>query len=166
MTKQNAIWIPPSLCGCQLKMTAEFTEGSVVDGVSYRHPKPFTIIALDIVNVCAGHHPNTLTMIDTIGLFETDNYTGEMTQRRGYLSYPIASPTPAQCLYTFLAQYGGQTHSYPCGCKAHQFVDEKQNINYLPHPIHSKRCLKHKGDTHDMKHAAADFKAKMARDKS
>ena len=155
---QNAVWIPPSLCGCQLRIVADFTDGSVVDGISYRHPKPFTITELDIISVCDAHQPQTLVMPDISGLMETDQYTGQSFQQRGYLKHPVAGTT-AECLYQFLSQYGGQTQGFPCGCKAHQFVDENKNITYLDHPLHSKSCFKHKGDTLDMQQATSDFMA-------
>ena len=162
MAIQTTVWIPPSLCGCQLKVTADFLDGSVIDGASYRHPKPFTISDIEIVNVCDTHQPQTLSMPDTGGLFGIDNITGLSVQQRGYLSYPISSPTPAQCLYTFLAQYGGQKHGYSCGCSAHQWVDEKGGITYLPHPHHTRKCFRHSHDTVDMKQAAIDFNLAQA----
>lgn len=154
---QTAVWIPPSLCGCQLRITADFTDGSIVDGVTYRHPIPFTITDIQLINVCLGHTPQTLAMPDVIGLFDRDLINGGTKQSRGYLKYPIDNPSSAQCLYTFLSQYGGQTHSFPCGCKGHQLVDENKNISYMNHPLHSRKCSSHKNDTKDMKNAKADF---------
>lgn len=161
---QTAIWIPPSLCGCQLRMTANFVPGSIIDGISYRHPIPFSITALDIVNVCNSHHSNTQAMTNIESLMETDKITGNSYQQRGYLKHPIESPSAAECLYEFLSRYNGQTHSYPCGCKSHQFIDENKNIAYLKHPLHSKCCHKHKNDGIDMKHAATDFATTQAQD--
>lgn len=158
---QSAIWVPPSLCGCQLRMTADFTDGSVVDGVSYRHPKPFTVTDLQVVSVCAVHQPQTLVMLDISGLYDLDPITGDQKQSRGYLQHPISNPTDAQCLYTFLSQYGGQTQSFPCGCKGHQFFDESKNVSYLDHPRHSRKCIVHRNDTKDMKKAASDFKKSL-----
>lgn len=160
----TAIWIPPSLCGCQLQMTADFTDGSVVDGISYRHPKDAIkdkdatpITNLRIISACAAHLPQTLTMIDTSVFFDSDPINGGRKQNRGYLRYPIANPTSAECLYTFLSQYGGQTNSFPCGCKGHQFVDEHQNVTSLPHPVVTQKCQKHLNDTPEMAQAKLDF---------
>lgn len=161
----TAIWIPPSLCGCELRLTADFLDGSVINGISYRHPKPFSITDIEIVNICSGHQKQSLSMPDTSVLMEIDKYTGQPFQQRGYLQHPIANPSPAQCLYEFLSRFGGQTHGYPCGCSAHQFVDRTQNpsaITYLLHPLHTKKCLKHKNDTIDMQQAALDFQAAQA----
>ena len=154
---QPAVWIPPSLCGCKLRIHADWVEGSIVDGISYRHPKAFTIESVHIISVCLQHQPNTLFMPSILGLYEVDNMTGSMVQRRGYLTHPIINPSPAQCLYQFLSQYGGQRHSYPCGCSGHQFVDENKNVGYLEHPINSQKCHAHKSDSHDMVQAKIDF---------
>ncbi len=159
---QTTIWIPPSLCGCQLKMTADFTDGSVVDGVSYRHPKPFTITSIAIINVCANHKSKILIMPSILNLFDSDPINGGMKQNRGYLKHPIIAPTEAECLYTFLSQYGGQIHGYPCGCKTHQFVDEKGNATYLEHPINNQKCFAHKDDSSDMQQAKMDFEQLIA----
>lgn len=162
MSFEQALWTPPGLCGCQLSITAVWTGDSVKAGLSFRHPVPKTIQAISIVSVCPAHQPQTLSMPDTSGFFETDPITGLPDQRRGYLNYPIASPTPAECLYTFLTSHRGQTHGYPCGCKAYQFFDENGNVSYLPHPRHTKQCNGHKGDTLDMQAATQAFNTLMA----
>lgn len=152
----SVVWIPPSLCGCQLRMGANFVENSVNDGISYRHPIPFTINKLEIVSVCDAHKQYSEVMTATDHLFDIDNITGESVQRRGYLRHPIENPTPAECLYTHLSRFGGQTHRLDCGCQAHQFVDENKNITYLHHPHHARKCHRHKYDTHDMKQGRID----------
>lgn len=162
MTIKSAIWIPPSLCGCKFQMKADFTDNSVVDGVSYRHPKPFTITSLEIISVCDAHQPQMATLPDISGLMEIDSYTGQSYQARGYLKFSeISVPTLAQCLYAFLSQFGGQAHGYPCGCQGHQFIDQKKNINYIEHPLHTRKCHKHFDDSVDMQKATQDFKAQI-----
>jgi len=178
---QTAIWIPPSLCGCQLSMTAEWTDGSVVNGISYRHPKDPVkdtsipaITNLQIVSVCPTHQPQTLSMIDTSIFFDTQSPQDPLSlalsaqyphippaavkiQNRGYLHYPIANPTPAECLYTFLTQYRGQSHHLPCGCKGFQWVDEKGNASYMNHPLHKPvKCNFHTADDINMAQAHID----------
>lgn len=160
MTVQTAIWIPPSLCGCQIRMTADFTDGSVVNGISYKHPIPFTISRIEIVNACEHHLGHTSQMRDTEDLMEIDQYTGNKFQQRGYLKHPINNPSPAECLYEYLCQYRGQTHGFPCGCKTHQFIDPlhpEKKITYLHHPHHHKRCKAHQDDSLDMQKAKFDF---------
>lgn len=154
---QTAIWVPPSMCGCQLSITADFVDGSVIDGVSYRHPVPFTIQDIQIISVCDHHKSHMDAMPDVSWLFEHDEETGTATQRRGYLKYPIESPTGAECLYTFLCKLGGQSRSYPCGCKAFQFIDHDKKMKHVDHPHHTKKCRNHKHDTADMAKAASDF---------
>src|SRR2546430_486325 len=109
MALRTAIWIPPSLCGCKLQITADFVDDSIVEGVSYRHPKPFTITDLKIVAVCSGHKVHLAEMPDT------SRFCDDGVQHRGYLRYPIAHPTPAECLYTLLSMHRGQRHGYSCG---------------------------------------------------
>lgn len=175
MTVQIAIWIPPSLCGCQLQMTADFTEGSVANGISYRHPIPYTISDIKIVSVCAEHQAQTLAMPDTSNLFEAD-LTGDVatflikkypnivlstTQRRGYLKYPLDNPTSGHNLYTYFWRYCGQTHGYPCGCRAYVFINDRTPDSphvYLDHPLYTKKCHFHHNDTVDMQNATSDFK--------
>lgn len=161
MPRQTLTWIPPSLCGCVFKIAADFTDVPA-DGVSFRHPTPYTITSLEIVSCCQAHLEHKKSMPDVSGLFGVDSITGELVQQRGYLKHPVAQPTEAECLYTFLAQFNGQTHSYPCGCSSHQFVDEKKNVTYLAHPKHTRRCHRHREDGHDMRAAKADFDKQMA----
>ena len=161
----TAIWEPPCLCGCQLEITADFTDGSILKGIAYRHPIPFTIKRIAIEKVCEAHKPQTLSMPPTDHLFEIDRYTGKPRQQRGYLQHPITKPTPAECLYQFLSQQGGQIHGYPCGCRTHQFVDHSGGeavITYLQHPRHHRRCFQHADDTLDMQQAGIDHRALQA----
>lgn len=159
MTIQTAIWIPPSLCGCQLQITADWTDGSVVNGISYRHPKPFTITDVQIVNMCAGCTPNSAAMPDVSHLYETSNITGKPYQARGYLSHPIANPTAAHNLYQFLCSHGGQTHSFPCGCAAHMHIAPDGTATYLVKAGVTQKCINHQNDTIDMQQAKADYNA-------
>jgi hypothetical protein len=151
-------------------MTAEFITGSVVDGISHRHPKDSVkdrsvppISNLQIVSVCAEHQDQTLSMMNTSSFFDLDEETGELRQNRGYLIYPIANPTPAECLYTFLTQFKGGPHGYPCGCKSFLCIDEKGEARHLEHPKYpSKKCKQHKSDSISMERAALDFTASQA----
>lgn len=182
---QTAIWIPPSLCGCQLRITGDFIDGSVINGVSYKHPAQYTISNIDIVSVCDEHQPQTLEMPDTSVFFDTPdeiitlpdgtNFAPTLksfltqkypdialprTQKRGYLQYPITDPTPAHNLYTHFWHYCGQTHGLPCGCHAHQFINGRTSDAkhiYLDHPRHTHKCHFHHNDTVDMQNAKADF---------
>ena len=46
-------WVCPSLCGCKLDITAQWTE--VTSAESYRHPIPGTVTGVAIRTVCATH---------------------------------------------------------------------------------------------------------------
>lgn len=173
---RTSIWIPPSLCGCQLQITADWANSDdIVNGVTYRHPTPFSITDIKIIgNACATHQPFTQSMIDTSIFFDDPEATPigaylsklypvdvrtETVQQRGYLKYPIDQPTAAHFLYTFLSQYNGQAWSIPCGCKTYQFFDENKNGVCLNHPIHSVKCTFHPNDTLDMQQAVLDWAA-------
>ena len=155
---KEAIWIPPSLCGCKLRIAAEWPNADdIVDGVVYRHPKPFTITDVQIVNVCDEHKAESESMPDTSDLFDIDNITGELKQTRGYLKYPIDNPTPAQNLYTHFYYHKGQIHGYPCGCQTFQHIDHNDVLSYKHHDRHHRRCYKHKDDKMHMPNAKQEF---------
>lgn len=172
MTVQTCIWHPPSCCGCQLRITGDFNPGSVENGISYQHPTPYTITALEIVNCCADHDVNCKSMMDASVFFEvaqqneihsflaqsqpSKRVTPKTYQARGYLKYPIDNPTPAQCLYTFLSQYAGTKNTQPCGCTGHLFRDEQGNVEWRDHPKFTGHCDYHIDDTHDLQQARAD----------
>lgn len=154
MTIQTTIWTPPSLCGCQLRITADWPEDQ--GNNTYRHPTPFTIKNIIIVNVCDNHN-NINSMSDVSHLYETNPHTGKQFQQRGYLQHPIANPTQAQCLYQFLCSYNGQTHSFPCGCASHMWIDENGSATYLHKQEINRKCQQHINDAVDMRQAMADF---------
>lgn len=171
MTIQTSIWLPPSCCGCRIQLTGDFTDGSVVAGVSYRHPIPFTVTAVKALNICVTHQPNAQAMMDTSVFFDTPQAdalavflaaksgatpAAAPVQNRGYLRYPIGNPTPDQCLYTFLSQHGGTVNRQPCGCTGFIFADEAGNTDFIQHPLHTRHCAHHQSDTPDLKQAQAD----------
>lgn len=68
MTVQTAIWIPPSLCGCMLEMTAKwsdiipsrkitFSDGTIknMPVVLHKHPEQFSVTNIKIIHVCSKH---------------------------------------------------------------------------------------------------------------
>lgn len=175
---QTITWVPPSVCGCQIRITGDFDPSQIHNGVSYKHPRPFSIMDLTIISVCMDHEPRMHSMIDTSVFFSprTDSivqYLAEQTgqppaaewQARGYLKYPIANPTPAECLYTFLSLFSGNSLALPCGCVGHQYGDETnyaeihkherrdkvRNIKFVHHHHFTKHCHFHKDDGHDLK---------------
>jgi hypothetical protein len=184
MPEQTKTWIPPSLCGCRLRITAEFT-GDESESVSYRHPKPFTVSNIQIIDVCPAHAPiaEKVEMPDTSRFFDlpepgaVDHFLAARTgvkpaprQTRGYLHYPIANPTGAECLYTALSMHRGQTHSLACGCQGFMHYDQDNHGanpdaagTYREHPAHTRRCDFHQGDTVDMAQARLDHEAYLAR---
>ncbi len=161
MTIQTAIWVPPSLCGCQLRITADWTDGSIVNGISHRHPVPFTIKDIQIDSVCADHHDSTKQMPDVSRHYEEDKFTGEQVQHRGYLQHPIDNPTEAQCLYEFLCAFNGQIHTLDCGCSGYQVVEPNKDPEYKVHPVHGRKCKDHKHDSIEMHEAKATHDAKV-----
>lgn len=176
---QTAIWIPPCLCGCQIQLTADFLDGDVINGVSYRHPKSGTITDCQLISVCDDHVAQSKTQQDHSVFFseskpdistlqgylasKNPNIKPTLKQVRGYLTYPIDNPTPAHNLYTYFSTHGGQKHSLSCGCSAHQYVGEDGVPVYIDnHPLNTKKCDYHTDDTHDMQQAKIDHEEFLA----
>ncbi len=171
---QTVTYIPPALCGCEFKITADFHD--VVNGVTYQRPTPFSIRNIEIVKCCDSHQQYKKKMIDTSLFFDTPEPSSHAVelmkkypdikiapkQSRGYLKYPIENPTEAEMLFTYHCLHKGQTHTLVCGCSAYQHKDDKGDIAYKDHPHHSKKCDFHPKDTVNMKQAHADHKALTA----
>ena len=157
---QTVIWQPPTLCGCQFRITADWPEKQ--EAVTYRHPLPFTIQKIELVNVCDDHKEAMLQMPDTSGLFDIDGMTGQLVQKRGYLRYPIENPTPAEILYTYFYFHKGQVRSFPCGCSGYQHIAPDGTVQYLVHPKRTGKCFIHTNDTDEMDDAEWDFAREVA----
>lgn len=184
----TATWIPPGLCGCEFRITADWTEPN--DGtIRYRHPIPHTITDIQITSICATHIPQSKVMMDTSVFFDTPALNPiqqflqnknavalKPKQNRGYLTYPIANPTPAQMLYSFFSMHAGQKEHLPCGCARYGFSDETnyaqimqgvdsraaRNKTYVHHPSHTHHCRHHPVDGPDCAQAVADNDAFLA----
>lgn len=108
--------------------------------IGYKHPFPFTIKSLTIVNVCPQH--DALRFAPT-GKNPFDN--------EGYLKLPIANPTEAEALYVNLWGITPMNARYAaCGkdpCVVAQFDDGFGNVTNVQHPHHTKRCKYHLDDS-------------------
>lgn len=148
MIHTTAIWICPALCGCEIRMTANWATDPTEDTgrrVSYQHPRPFSITAMAIEHVCAAHdHLRTEPL-------SADPYGG----RPGYIRLPLADPTEAQRLYIHLYAYSGQRYTPDtCRCRIYECVDRRdQTATIHQHPRHTSRCQHHQHD--DAQHSAA-----------
>jgi hypothetical protein len=174
MPVRTVNWVPPSLCGCELRITGNFTS-EPVDGKHYQHPTPFSITGLEIVGVCSEHEQYAKAMPDVSRLYDTpapDGIHGWLAsqkggqlpskQHRGYLKHPISNPTPAECLYTHLSFHRGQKWTLECGCSTFQHFDHENKLAHRKHPVHSNQCEDHQGDDLEMTQAYADHKAYLA----
>lgn len=159
---REALWIPPTLCGCQLQITAQWTANSVLpEGVAFQHPIPYTVEGVKIVSVCAAHAAHCTTPIPD------DPYAGG---RPGYIHLSnqpkrvwrdafgrkTSGPIPldvhraseAERLYVHLARFTGNVHRPDtCACTQY-FCFESHKPNeavFLNHPLHSDRCPRHAG---------------------
>ena len=172
---ETAAWIPPSLCGCRLRITADFPSDVVKDGTTYTHPARYSIRKIEIVACCPVHQRWTSEMPDVSVFSETAPPPGgdvnmsimplgpfPVYPLRPYLYYPIPNPTAAEMLYTHLSMHRGHTHFLSCGCAAYLHCDSESNWSYRLHPWHSRQCDRHQGDTIDMKQAKADQEAQDA----
>ena len=135
-------WACPTLCGCQLTITALWPDGPP-NSPEYRYPIPDTISSIGIVSACASHdHFRTDPPI-------TDwTYGGKMS---GYLRRePI---TEAEKLFVGLTRYsGGVLALDTCGCRIYQTYDRTTGeIVPAPHPQHTHKSSCHAldTDTHD-----------------
>ncbi len=147
----TANWIPPCLCDCVLRITADWA-GDVRSGVSHQHPIPFTITNIEIVSVCDEHKAVLTQPLVSPDVFSVDPYTEELVQRRGYLELPIAHPTDAQKLYIYLWKYHGNVHTADCGCRAYHVFEHDHGKHEkltkpkkLAHPVHDFKCKRHRG---------------------
>jgi len=170
--QQTKNWVAPPLCGCELLITAEWTdEPTRGDGKRYQHPTGRTITAIEIVTVCPVHEAmitdaarfavQTATLFGDVKLaIKMAGTDMALNQRQGYLNYPIANPTDAEVLYTLLWFYGTQTQTLACGCVLaachHKILGQ---IAYYDHPLHAEKCECHVSDTADGKQACAEHVA-------
>lgn len=133
--QETRTWVCPKLCGCELKITAQWASEVKEDGKMYQHPVGFTITYISIENVCAEHLPLT----ESIG---PDPYGG----KPGYIKLPINDPTPAQCLYVNLYHCHGSRHRLLCGCQWYEYCDKHDIDNTREtkeHPHKTVRCEDH-----------------------
>ena len=152
----KSIWVCPALCGCEIEMEADFDISALENDsgrtVSYRHPKPYTISSMTILNTCVAHQPLLSTPIDESQFMDYDIDFGGFVQNRGYLKLPIVSPTSAEMLYSGLYKYTAQIWS-PSVCKCHLFGvferDKPGQTHVIKKSILTKRCIHHKNDTDD-----------------
>lgn len=153
--EQAVVWIPPTLCGCKLRITARWVD-DVSGGISYRHPIPGSIQRVQLMNVCPRHGNAKIEPVDPWG-----------GGRPGYMTIP-ANPSRSERLYIELARYSGMTHTIPlCGCQAHvcwdtaQSQEEREHV-YLDHPVHTRHCARHQHDGPDILAARRDYSAHLA----
>lgn len=175
MAVKTLTWIAPKLCGCKLRIRADFVEGAdntkiidneTINGMpiirgpgqgkeTYQQPIPHTIESLEIVSVCDEHKEHTKKMyFDQLDFFDLDHTGKAYVQKRGYLSYPIKNPTSAEMLYTYLYSHGGTNHTLPCGCKTYFNWDKNAKGEFIEgtikyhenHPLNTSRCLRHHND--------------------
>lgn len=171
------IFIHPSLCGCEIKITAEWVESNspIRDGqgriVTYQHPKALDsndhcyISNLEIVNTCALHDHLKSIVPDYHGDFIDGIHpkTGLPYQVRGFLRHATVANTEAENLYThFFVDHGWNHKSEFCPCimhnygKVNQVTGEAISRTYIKHPVHTIKCLVHANDTDDHQNCLAE----------
>lgn len=162
----KAIWVCPALCGCQIEMDAEFfSDGlEISNGLTYshRHPKAFTATSLNIISICPTHQGLENEAVDESYFIDFNERTMQFQQNRGYLKLPLVNPSAAEILYMNLYRYTGQMTIFPCGCSIYKSCERNvPNSKAIKrHPLHSKKCERHKNDTDDGKAAKEEFKNK------
>ncbi len=157
-----AEWVCPALCGCRIVIEAKWLDGDIQpNGLSYRHPIPFTIRSLELAEVCEEHRP--ALQYNIAGIYEhvfvkkssfsrselltARNEWGNKIQVAGYLNYPIYSPRPVDRLYTYLWRYcGNLLRPDTCGCQIYKSFDRfnpASSEKFHEHPLHSQWCDAH-----------------------
>ncbi len=163
------MWECPTLCGCRILLDAKWLDGDIQpDGLSYRHPIPFTIRYLELEHCCEEHRP--ALQYNVAGIYEhvfakktsfsrselqtVRNEWGNKIQVSGYLNYPIYNPRPVERLYTYLWRYCGNVwRPDTCGCQIYKSFDRfdtEKSEKFHEHPLHSQWC-----DLHLFDHGAA-----------
>ena len=165
---ETRIFIPPTLCGCEFEINANWPFGLVDDGtgrkVSYYWPKNDTrdeknIGSIRTIATCP-QHQHFLT--DPL---PTDPY---LSPSAGYLRPVPTNPTPDEKLFIQMFRFacGGRVE-FQCGCFAGWKQERKEfNPNAEPeiikHPLYSKKCQHHQNDTDDCQ--AASFEQNLIND--
>lgn len=146
-TRATRIWICPALCGCEIRLTADWVKDVADDdgsgrAVSYQHPVPFTARTAEIVATCPTHDPLRATPLPA------DPYGG----CPGYVRLPLPTPTEALVLYVHLYRYTGQRMTpTTCKCRIYEardrFAPTDTPVQRPAHAKHSRHCEHHQGDT-------------------
>ena len=175
------IFIPPSLCGCGVRITANWANKALYQNgqiISYFHPEPFTINSIDIESVCAAHesYKNELP---------SDPYWDLHTEPVGWTSAgymcvgdtcvhlskygkipkhtnpkPLNQLSEAEKLYLNLWRFDAKklTLRGSCDCSAGLYVSkENQSETYVNHPAYSYKCKFHLNDDVQCTQAKDEF---------
>ena len=149
-TRDTRIWICPALCGCELRIHAEWVDPTATQEdnrlVSHRHPIPGTVRSVEIQSVCTAHDA-----LRTAALPE-DPYFGSP----GYLRIPAgqrtqweAALTEAERLYVHLFRYSAQRNRPDtCGCRICEVHDRsgQEGLRRVQHRQHTRKCRSHEDD--------------------
>lgn len=154
---KRVLWRSPSLCGCEFSIVANWTQAPQKENgvfVSYQHPIPFSILSIEVVNLC----PNDAAAINAWTL-PADPYNGAP----GYLKVP-PNPTNPEKAYIYLYRYSANLHRLDtCDCKTYNYFDRFDAANtqgYIPHPVHTEKCSFHVGDYDDHAIALTEMRVK------
>lgn len=170
MFRGSVVWIPPTLCGCEIRMDANWIDDEdaiVTDNqgrrISYKHPVPFTIRRIDIEKVCAAHESATTGEPDFLPYMDPTGYAGEMVQNRGYIRQKIKY-SAAEKLYIYLWRYAGTIlRPDTCGCAiphVHDRLDPEAEPVHIDHPHHMHHCRHHPGGVEGHKQALEEMRHK------
>ena len=177
------IFIPPTLCGCELSITAKWTtEAETVDGrkVSYKHPTPFTITGIEIVNVCAEHdvyrtsvptdpywdldtEPVGKTSSGYICIGDTCVHPNKQGEPKHSNPKSVAELSEGEKVYVNLWRFTGMKKTFKGSCDCEAFIcDSKEGQQvFRNHPKHSKKCRHHKEDDENCTIADSESRLKQ-----
>lgn len=145
MAIYQAKWICPALCGCEIRIHADWAHDSVEENgetVQHAFPKEGTITDIQLVNACS-FHDHYLT--DPL---PADPYQG----CPGYFKL-TGTESPVEKLFIMLYKFSGGVHKPDtCDCQAYVCSNRfSLTQEYKDHPVHSKKCKFHLDDTDHQK---------------
>ena len=175
------IWIPPTLCGCEFQITADWASDPVTDEqgrqVMYQHPKGRQFIPASNAMSWVGKKWVNNNSKDTYNSFVgsvvctnrcADHQTTPDLEDDPHFGCPgyidFTNPTYDEKLYIYFFRYTSLVHKPDtCDCVLHHLTSRAdQSDTITPHPLHSQKCSDHFDDDDNGTQAMADNQNKNA----
>lgn len=177
------IFLPPTLCGCELQIRAEWIgepENHNGNRASFKHPRPFSIDEIVILNVCAEHEiyktelptdpywdlhtePVGKTSSGYICVGDTCVHPDRQGEPKHTNPKPYASLSEGEKVYINLWRFSGMKKSYKGSCDCEAFIchSKEGEMSFKNHPKHTKKCRHHKEDDENCTVAESECRLKQ-----